>query len=617
MTVPMGYQWIRMILLAALCSRATQCMDKLPLGKGSGPDLGKSHISTAATAVSIEDVAKHPSGSVFRDGPVMKRPTVSQSDAEQYFKSIREFSQPSPGLSISHLDHIKASGNPYWSAVHINSLAEDFEIMSEDLDNLAKAIETRKLPQDGPWRPKDHEADKDRLARIAEALKTAHDFLKQYIERTLSHWASENNVPKSTIFSDKFLSLKKNGFLSHQASEDGLPRPNIFSDNFLYLKKCANTSGGQEKDLKISADTIKHTFPKECLESALSRLSAGFNYLDRDKDRDFRALHRIYIQTVDQTYKHNLLEPEEFEELIKANGYASVAARNMFLHFTDSAKDYKNPLFRNSDILLELWCSSPFVNMLKVIDDTPQKAEFLYEIIKADALDYIGTPRQGLVEKELVKPLKVLFEGQSLEGFERRILLENESQKCIQKIINFFLDNLVWEKEWGNNEALRLMAQTLKFIDENSLTLPGELQAESPNLSISALSAMFVEPLRNKINLFSARAQAMVELEKISVYLQKSFPLRNHGGLQKPISTTEELDLIKFHLENLPAQADYRKVIKGQDDGLAKWCKEEIDDKMNALRGEIDKIRRNPFGPGSSWNPGLLKMLTGKRKDKI
>ncbi|KAI9613654.1 hypothetical protein KEM48_003783 [Puccinia striiformis f. sp. tritici PST-130] len=317
---------IRMILLAALCSRATQCMDKLPLGKGSGPDLGKSHISTAATAVSIEDVAKHPSGSVFRDGPVMKRPTVSQSDAEQYFKSIREFSQPSPGLSISHLDHIKASGNPYWSAVHINSLAEDFEIMSEDLDNLAKAIETRKLPQDGPWRPKDHEADKDRLARIAEALKTAHDFLKH--------------------------------------------------DNFLYLKKCANTSGGQEKDLKISADTIKHTFPKECLESALSRLSAGFNYLDRDKDRDFRALHRIYIQTVDQTYKHNLLEPEEFEELIKANGYASVAARNMFLHFTDSAKDYKNPLFRNSDILLELWCSSPFVNMLKVIDDTPQRRNF-------------------------------------------------------------------------------------------------------------------------------------------------------------------------------------------------------------------------------------------------
>ncbi|POW18441.1 hypothetical protein PSHT_05767, partial [Puccinia striiformis] len=591
MTVPMGYQWIRMILLAALCSRATQCMDKLPLGEGSGPDLGKS----PATAVSIEDVAKHPSGSVFRDGPVMKRPTVSQSDAEQYFKSIREFSQPSPGLSISHLDHIKASGNPYWSAVHINSLAEDFEIMSEDLDNLAKAIETRKLPQDGPWRPKDHEADKDRLARIAEALKTAHDFLKQYIERTLSHWASENNVPKSMIFSDKFLSLRKNAFLSHQASEDGLPRPNIFSDNFLYLKKYANTSGGQEKDLKISADTIKHTFPKECLESALSRLSAGFNYLDRDKDRDFRALHRIYIQTVDQTYKHNLLEPEEFEELIKANGYASVAARNMFLHFTDSANDYKNPL----DILLELWCSSPFVNMLKVIDDTPQKAKFLYEIIKADALDYIGTPRQGLVEKELVKPLKVLFEGQSLEGFERRILLDNESQKCVQKIINFFLDNLVWEKEWGNNEALRLMAQTLKFIDENSLTLPGELQAESPNLSISALSAIYGR-IRENIRIFTEK-----------------FSSSESWGLQKPISTTEELDLITFHLENLPAQADYRKVIKVQDDGLAKWCKEEIDDKMNALRGEIDKIRRNPFGPGSSWNPGLLKMLRGKRKDKI
>ncbi|KAH9465478.1 hypothetical protein Pst134EA_013359 [Puccinia striiformis f. sp. tritici] len=100
MAIPMGYSWIKMTVLAVLYLRATQCMEKSLLGKGSSADLGKS----PATAVFIGDVAKHASGSVFRDGQVMKRPTVSRSDAEQYFKSIREFSQPSPGLSIGLRD---------------------------------------------------------------------------------------------------------------------------------------------------------------------------------------------------------------------------------------------------------------------------------------------------------------------------------------------------------------------------------------------------------------------------------------------------------------------------------------------------------------------------------
>ncbi|KAH9465442.1 hypothetical protein Pst134EA_013326 [Puccinia striiformis f. sp. tritici] len=375
MAVPMGYSWIKMAVLAVLCLRATQCMDKPLLGKGRSADWGKS----PATAVSIEDVAKHSSGSVFRDDQVMKRPAVSQVDTEQYFKSIREFSKPSHGLSIDHLNHIAASGNPYWSAVHINSLGEDFEIMSGDLDKLAKAIRNRKLPKDD-WREEEaHKVNNDRLLRISQALQTVRDFLQEYIERTLSDWASENKVPKPKIFSDKFLSLKK------------------------------KTSGAQERELKISAGNMKSLFPKDRLEDALSKLSDWFYLLNRDKDRDFQALHRIYIQTVDQAYKHNMLESKYFKNLIKTDGYASVAARNMFLHFTSSAKNYKNPLFRDSDILLELWYSSPFVNMLKVIDNSPQKAEFLYEIIRADALNFIGTPRHGWVESPAGRSFKGLF----------------------------------------------------------------------------------------------------------------------------------------------------------------------------------------------------------------
>ncbi|KAI9603737.1 hypothetical protein H4Q26_003336 [Puccinia striiformis f. sp. tritici PST-130] len=293
----------------------------------------KKYISTAATAVSIEDVAKHSSGSVFRDDQVMKRPAVSQVDTEQYFKSIREFSKPSHGLSIDRelsiqiyatslrttenfsihtidLNHIAASGNPYWSAVHINSLGEDFEIMSGDLDKLAKAIRNRKLPKDD-WREEE-----------------AH----KYIERTLSDWASENKVPKPKIFSDKFLSLKK------------------------------KTSGAQERELKISAGNMKSLFPKDRLEDALSKLSDWFYLLNRDKDRDFQALHRIYIQTVDQAYKHNMLESKYFKNLIK-----------------------------------------------QMVMQVLLLAEFLYEIIRADALNFIGTPRHGWVESPAGRSFKGLF----------------------------------------------------------------------------------------------------------------------------------------------------------------------------------------------------------------
>ncbi|KAI9603731.1 hypothetical protein H4Q26_003330 [Puccinia striiformis f. sp. tritici PST-130] len=108
-------------------------------------------------------------------------------------------------------------------------------------------------------------------------------------------------------------------------------------------------------------------------------------------------------------------------------------------------------MYRNSDILLELWYSSPFVNMLNVID-APEKRKFLHEIIKSDALDYIGGRHDGLVEKHLVRTLKQLFENNSLLSALEDGSLGVATERSIQKIINVCLDDLVLKK---NGETVK------------------------------------------------------------------------------------------------------------------------------------------------------------------
>ncbi|KAA1118399.1 hypothetical protein PGTUg99_003903 [Puccinia graminis f. sp. tritici] len=579
MALLVGYQWTKTIILAVFCLRVTQCMNTPLVAKESTKDLGKTHVLTtpqqkqivvpAAVPISFADVAKPSRGQVFRGNQALDKPKVSPGDTEQYFKSIRELTKPSPGLSIEHLNDVRGSIDPYWSAVHINYLAEDFETMFEDLYKLGKAIEKRKPPggKDHSVSKEGHKITKARLTEVVQDLQAVHKDSLQYIEGWLKRWAATNDVPKPNLFGNKILALTK------------------------------KTSSGQKKDLTLDPDTIKYFLPKERLEKAfsnLSILSSSYN-LDPNEDQHLWALHRIFIQTVDQAYKFNLLDLEDFEKYVKKKDYVTTAARFMFLHFTRSTKDYKNPMYRNSDVLLELWYSSPFVNMLNVID-APEKRKFLHEILKSDALDYISGRHDGLVEKHLVRSLKNLFEHDSLlSALEYGRSLGQANQRHIQKMIDVYLDDLIFDKKWGNSEGLRLAAQTLKFIDGSYL------QTELSNPTISILRGMFNDPLRNRIKLVSARAKAAVESEQISKYLHQSFPLRNDGRLQKPIPTLEELDLIEGHLEHLPARQYYESVIKTQDDRHKSWCETENDEKMIALRGAIDKIRPKHVGSGSSW----------------
>ncbi|KAH9465439.1 hypothetical protein Pst134EA_013323 [Puccinia striiformis f. sp. tritici] len=535
----------------------------------------------AAVSVYLDDVNKPQRGQAFQGDQFVKKPSVSQADKQQYFEFMSQTTKPHPGLTLQHLDHImgkdetEAQGsshggsvNPYWPAVHMKFLAEDMDKVTEDLDKLATSIRKRKIigHSASSYEGESQQKDTDKLAESARELQEAHQHLQQYIERQLGRWADQNDIRILDTFFDKNLSRKK------------------------------KPPAGQEIELKADSQTIKDLFATtSSFEQVYEILSRDFRYLKHETDQDFWALQRSYIQAVDQAYKHNLIGHKDFKDLVQKRGYATAAARYMFLHFTHSENGYKNPLYRSSDILLELPYASHFVNMLNVID-REEKTRFLHEILRLDAVEYIKTNHEGLAENALHDSFKFLFgSGALLEALERG-LRTSQVQKHLEGIIRIFMDQLVWETEWRESEAMRLMAQTLKFVDENFL------DEEAPHLYIPGLIKAFDDPLRKKMEFFSARAQAIVELEKLSKYLQASFPLRTEGHPPKPISPLEELDLIERKLGNLPVQVAYQSKIasnlKGKPQTL---CEDEIYGKINALRGQIDKHRKRQSGP--SWLP--------------
>ncbi|KAH9454243.1 hypothetical protein Pst134EB_014337 [Puccinia striiformis f. sp. tritici] len=573
MQVSQGQQMVRVILLAVFCSRATQCMDTSPLlGKSGAEDWGKGPDPSG----SFEYVVKRPQGKWLEGDEVMEKPSFSQEDIQQYFKSIRQINKPSPGLSAkpqSSLDEVPV--NPYWTTLRMNSMAEDVEKLTGDLDRLAKAIVYRKFTDGNDvssLRKTFETIDNTILAENVRDLQVVHHCFKEYMEWQLKSWASTIGVPMEKLIADKKLSWKK------------------------------KRSPGEEEALEIGPGTIATLFPTDRLEKVSVELCSRFSNLYVDithKDRDFWTLHRIYIQTVDQAYRHGLMGAEDFTKLVKAPGYASAAARNLFLDFTHSEKDYKNPLFRNSDILLELSYSSPFVNMLNVIDHQ-EKARFLHQIIKLDALEYVNNVHSGFAESSLVTSFKKLFATDYLLKSLQETQLWNVrtgqwAQKYLETIIKIFMDDRIWYKNSGNNEGIRIMGQILKFVDENFL------QSESEFPTIVSIRGIYEDRLRNRIELLSARARAIVELEKISIYLNKGFPLQDHRRFEKPIPTLEELALIRNHIETLPSQKSYQKIIEIQDDRQKAKCKKEINDHINGLRDEISKFTKQHSGYGLPW----------------
>jgi hypothetical protein len=229
-----------------------------------------------------------------------------------------------------------------------------------------------------------------------------------------------------------------------------------------------------------------------------------------------------------------------------------------------------------------------------------EKTKFLHEILRLDAMEYAKIEYEGLAERSLADSLKYLFGSEALlEALEGTTSRASQVEQHLKGIIKIFKDESVWQTEWRDSEAMRLMAQTLKFVDENFL------KEGSPRLHMPSLLEFFDGPLRNKLDLFSARAQAIVELEKLSKHLRGSFPLRSEGYPPKPISALEELELIDRILRYLPAQEAYQSrmasTLKG---GPQTLCEKEIYDKIDALRDQIDRLRKQQSG--ASWLNSLF-----------
>ncbi|POW17994.1 hypothetical protein PSTT_00189, partial [Puccinia striiformis] len=557
MTVPPGYQRVTIIALAVLFLKSIQCMDGRTLLAGkTAEDTGKArgHMCSypgkltppAAVSVYLDDVNKPQRGQAFQGDQFVKKPSVSQADKQQYFEFMSQTTKPHPGLTLQHLDHImgkdetEAQGsshggsvNPYWPAVHMKFLAEDMDKVTEDLDKLATSIRKRKIigHSASSYEGESQQKDTDKLAESARELQEAHQHLQQYIERQLGRWADQNDIRILDTFFDKNLSRKK------------------------------KPPAGQEIELKADSQTIKDLFATtSSFEQVYEILSRDFRYLKHETDQDFWALQRSYIQAVDQAYKHNLIGHKDFKKTLCKSGVTQLLPLVTCSCISLIPKmDTRTP------------CTEAVTFFWNSLIDREEKTRFLHEILRLDAVEYIKTNHEGLAENALHDSFKFLFgSGALLEALERG-LRTSQVQKHLEGIIRIFMDQLVWETEWRESEAMRLMAQTLKFVDENFL------DEEAPHLYIPGLIKAFDDPLRKKMEFFSARAQAIVELEKLSKYLQASFPLRTEGHPPKPISPLEELDLIERKLGNLPVQVAYQSKIasnlKGKPQTL---CEDEI-----------------------------------------
>ncbi|KAA1128454.1 hypothetical protein PGTUg99_008796 [Puccinia graminis f. sp. tritici] len=594
MAMSSGYRRIFAIIIAACYLQGTRCMNRYSLLPKSSENLEETIHLSAGPGGSYNDFEKtSKEKGVYDDRAVQPRTQISQGDIDQYLSSVGPISTPTPGSASQQLDLIiqKAktglADRDYWPAVHMKSLAEDFELTSQELNRLGASIKKMKTYS----RAYPHTI-KTKLTESVGDLREIHKSLKQYISYDLRTWADRNHLPSPTIFEDHVRPQEKK-----------------------------NASGSQETRLTISAANVKENLPHECLDNLAASMRDTFNIRDNREDPDFWAIHRIYIKTVDQIYKHGLITQKRFEQLIQKDKYADeyvrAAARNLFWHFSHIEKEYQNPLYRNSDILVGLPYSLPFTNMLNVL--SPQNKEmFFHEIIKLDALDWIAKTikargEEGLTpgETTLARSFKALFETDLLvRVFSERYLDQEKVVRPLGAIFKIFTDTEVWNEHWGRSESIRIMGQILKFIDQTFL----QTESRKEENIVVSVRGKYTDFVKNKLDLLSSRAQAIVELENISKYLGGKFPLRNDLNIKKPIPPAVELSLIEELIANSPSLKAYRSNLEIQDDGLTEIYNQEIDSKIKELETKIKQLKGKHSGSNSK--SGTLRMIKDIFKGK-
>ncbi|KAH9462245.1 hypothetical protein MJO28_002970 [Puccinia striiformis f. sp. tritici] len=543
MILSSGLQRIKAIVLAVCYLRATQCMYN---------SIEKASLLKGPSAIE-EAVTSH---------------VKSEDDIEEYFNSIRQFRQPSPGLAKEHLDlvisksksgepgspHDQVLVDPYWAYVHVDSLVDDSNQRTRDLDEFMDELSERKssseiVNYDGNKR------DNQKLVHHARSLKYIDTYVKGNMPIWVNDWARENGLPLYGLF---------------QTRDDSL----IKGSSGKSLKESERHAGTQ---------TLLDRHLAQALEEVFQDLYS-YRWIANPNENVLK-LRRISIQTVDQLYKHGLITEETFKSYIEKwcnhNGHAS---RNIWQHLSKFGKEYKNNLFGADRRLFTSWSLSPFVNMLEVLPPRP-KRRLLFTFLELDARKY---KRQGdsLLKGNVERWINAFFNNDALLGYLQgeRYHSKNDVAKELQWLIEGFKGSDLWSGDWKSSEELRILGQILHFVDKNFLR-----DAEKSHLL--ELSTLLDDEVRERINLMSSRSKALSELENITEYLiESTHPSQDQRGT-KIMPTLQELNILENNIENLPSQIVYRKNIENLGEREKSSCQEEIQVQMTYFKQQLDAIR--------------------------
>ncbi|KAA1067132.1 hypothetical protein PGT21_013617 [Puccinia graminis f. sp. tritici] len=508
---------------------------------------------------------------------IAEAPSFKEGDINLYFTTVRAFTRPAPGSYKDKLDLTIAKPkddqegssekfvlDTYWPAVQAKLLWEDFNVIATDLLNVKKTLEIEMSKR--AWFQQKSISSRNlnkALLKHATELEYILSRLEEHIENSFHLWAKNNKFPDPKIFA-------KERFFTSSSS---FPSLNSFR-------------------LKMHPDLVIKNFPRGKLQTLSVDLRYAYSDFKDHKNQHVMTLRRIYLLTLDQVYKYDLIDDKMFKYLHKGWCSSDISPThiNMFHHFYHFEKEPENSIFKISNIILKGWHLSPFLNQAKVLEKNFNMG-LSYHIVleysrnyKANTLDSF----EDLVEKTVKSLFKDDALIKTLEYTEKnRYGVDYRKHETAKDGVIMLIDILnspdVWSKEWQTNEALRIVGEIIQFVDEHGLETEG----------MSPIKDRFDATVRNKLELIACRNQDLLELENIYRYLKNEFPLSNKIGISR-IPPLEELKLIENWLRKYH-KADFERM-----DVNMEVSKKEIEVRVQFLEDEMNKLRKKYSESGTS-----------------
>ncbi|KAA1067142.1 hypothetical protein PGTUg99_020972 [Puccinia graminis f. sp. tritici] len=271
----------------------------------------------------------------------------------------------------------------------------------------------------------------------------------------------------------------------------------------------------------------------------------------------------------------------------------------MFQFFYPFREVDENKGFQSLKFALKSYYQSPFLNILKVLGDLSNR-RFAESLIVYQSLKFkadIRDPFENVVKKAVDclcqnnGLLKALEEGEEYQ-------LDKSVEKGLIDLIKIFKDDVIWTQNWRKNEAIMITGKILELVVEHGLK-----NAPSTTI-ITSVAPMFDDAVIIRLKLLNLRNHVLLELKNIHHYLETEFPLSKGVGRER-ISPLEELNLIGNHIRESPLQLQYRETISKIKILDEKACTREMEDQVQFVGKEIEKLRKLYSEP----KPSALKNM--------